>query len=177
MQTFSFHTSFTHWHLFMLNHLSFCCSRMAIRCRQMSIYYSWHPNTNTSAITKATHTHTRLLVGDTFKGGLYCRSYRSALAVAHSKIQHQHDHKCLIRQKNNLINEYCQHGIKTSRHSQRTLFRSLANTPPRRAGVSAAPPPDELQKVDMIWQHKNTEWQHVKHTVVWLIQITFSFLH
>lgn len=31
-----------------------------------------------------------------------------------------------------------------------------------------------IQKVDMIWQHKDTEWRHVKHTVVWLIQITFT---
>lgn len=47
--------------------------------------------------------------------------------------------------------------LKTSRHSQRALFRSLANTPPYGAEDSSAPPHDEIQKVDMIWQRKDTE--------------------
>lgn len=53
----------------------------------------------------------------------------------------------------NIINIY----IKASRHSQRALLKSLATTPSHGAKVSTTPPLGEIQKVDMIWQHKDTE--------------------
>lgn len=58
-----------------------------------------------------------------------------------------------LMEKMNIINIY----IKASRHTQRALLKSLAATPSHRAEVSTTSPLDEIQKVDMIWQHKDTE--------------------
>lgn len=173
---FSPHYSFTGT-FSTLSHFSFCRSSIAIRC-----IHSWTfiihdiSNTDTSAITKATHADTNLLVSVLLKGDLYCRLCWSVFAVSHSKVQHyQHNYKCLIRQKNNLINEYHQHGTKNIKTFTTCFIQVTGKHTAVRSGRQLSTP--SWWKVDMIWQRKDTEWQHVKHTVVWLFQITFSFLH
>lgn len=65
--------------------------------------------------------------------------------------------------------------VKASRHSQRALLKSVTAPLSYTAGVNKMPPRDEIQKADMMQQHKDTEWRHIKHTAVWLVWNTFTF--